>query len=229
MNDTLFRSSVRADAASFCDGKKMPFINRDVVVIPVTERERRRLVSLNPLETRDDFISRTPSQWTITDETGIPRYSVGIETGTGEERGVVAITPATMRKLRRLIYSDVEYSGRVGSRGIQSLDRGTVNWSPVQRDRDVDGIPFHTHPLINYGIRDTNAGWPSRSDVANIPESYRASHLIPCVEGVYVLSKTTCNPLKKTRHFTETEITKSVRDCSWLLFSWDTRGTIYLY
>ena len=120
-------------------------------------------------------------------------------------------------------YND-EISGIINYKGIENLTLGNKDES-LQPVLYTKGITFHTHPVFFYKKFNTNVGWPSKLDV----ETEKNKHLIMSKEGIYLLSKPTCNPPSKKNLYIKnsSEIKNILNKCSWILLPWNKE--IYIF
>jgi hypothetical protein len=150
----------------------------------------------------------------------------------------IEITPSTQASLVTLVIRQkVEFSGQINRTGdICNLKKGKMNWSPLQKNRDNDTIPFHTHPMACYKHFNTKFGWPSDGDIFGIePPKNRKhyfAHLVVSLEGIYLMTtwKKTCSysPIR-TKKDSIVCLEKNLTKCSWLLLPWSFSQSWFIF
>lgn len=133
-------------------------------------------------------------------------------------------------QLKGFLYHETEYSGYINNKGqVCNVQKGKVNWSPLQPTRDHTHLPFHTHPLSAYKLYNATYGWPSEGDVHGVAKSNvgkLVSHLVVSLEGIYLMTgnitnMATCKvPLVKTKKHNQDDLRHNLKQCSWLLIPW---------
>lgn len=160
-------------------------------------------------------------------EDGLPRYS------NFHGPYSIKISPSTQQKIYNLVINEKnEVSGVITSdSSIKNLKFGDPQKSPIQQERLIHQIPFHTHPKSTYATYNTKYAWPSQGDVRLIPaadDPMVTSHLLFTVEGIYLLAEPICVPPQK-RQISENKFNVLLEDCQWVLLKWDFDHSWYVY
>lgn len=222
---------VFTDATLFTQKKPIPALPGDIIAIELPLYNGRLLRSLSQAECEKHFQVFHPELFIILSRTKKPRYSsfrCEINSKTPIE-----LSPTTQSKLLNFVNNfDDEVSGRISFSGdIDNIKFGTPNWSPLQPKRTVKHISFHTHPRKTYDKFNTNYGWPSIGDMREIeqpPSNTTNSHIIPSVEGIYLISSKTCDPPEKGK-LSRAEFDRTLNKCSWILLPWKLDNSWFVY
>ena len=224
-----------ADACTFTKNKSIPCLPKDVIGIELPLLEGRKLINMSEGETVSHFKRFKPKDFIIFDKNSYPRYStfhckVDVE---DMEFKPLELTPDVQTTLFDIVRkSKKEVSGTIKSGRIQNMKEGTPVWAPLQPDRTLTSIPFHTHPADTLKKFKVNYGLPSREDLGYInppPEGTINAHLLVSTEGIYVISKKTCTPPLVKKGMSKKEFSKTLDDCSFLLLPWCFENSWFIF
>jgi hypothetical protein len=210
-----------ASKYSILKNRHFPHLNQDSIALLVSNAQANFMRKLKPGKEAEEYTKITifPNiQYSIVDNEGIIRYT------TIPNPKTVKISPQLKASLKKLLLLDHETSGQLSQQGITHLKKGTKDHAPFQTKRK-NHITFHVHPVCLYEEANTNAGWPSLSDIVAVKDK----HIVVTFEGLYLMGphKTCSPPPKKNTTITEDRLQKLLTKCSWLLFPWDYE-TIYI-
>lgn len=227
---------VFADASTFTSGKSIPSLPGDVIAIEMPLAESNTLKRMDVSQTMVHFKHFIPPFYIILDNLHNPRYSSFKCKITVDRKEFVPIelTSETQLELHDMVTeSKEEVSGLIKSDGIHNTKTGSATNAPLQPDRTTHAIPFHTHPAGTYEMFSINYGLPSTSDLKYLhsePLSKNVfnAHILPSIEGIYVIAKKTCNKVPKV-NLTVPQFNKVLNDCSFILLPWNFNQSWFIF
>lgn len=227
---------VFADAGTFTKRKKIPCLPGDIIGIELPLDTGTILKQMGREETMSHFEQFEPKDYIVFDARRCPRYSsFRCNVKVGHERfEPIELTPRVQSILYKMVTDrKKEVSGIIRNDEIRNVQEGSPVWAPIQADRTVNAIPFHTHPVSTYRQFDVNYGLPSITDLkylhtGRLPSGVQNTHLLMSREGIYAIAKKTCDNVPKI-WLDKTQFNKVLVDCSFILLPWNFNQSWFVF